>query len=72
MSDREDGEALIYAIKAKTAMLEWDDDYIAMDKACGEIDTLMYRLRQLVLAPKRKPHIEDWLAELEKEIEDGI
>ena len=42
---------LIQQIKRKVAALEWNEDHVAMDNYCGEIDSLMYKLRSIVIPP---------------------
>ena len=42
---------LIQQIKRKVAALEWNEDHVAMDNYCGEIDSLMYKLRSVVIPP---------------------
>ena len=44
---------LIQQIKRKVAALEWNEDHVAMDNYCAEIDSLMYKLRSIVIPPVR-------------------
>ena len=65
---------LIQQIKRKVAALEWNEDFVAMDKHCGEIDSLMYKLRSLVIpSPVRDvPLVQLGLAELLAEIGEEL
>ena len=42
---------LIQRIKAAVDKLQWSDDWLALDKELGELDLLVYKLRQLVISP---------------------
>ena len=67
---------LIQQIKRKVAALEWNEDHVAMDNYCGEIDLLMYKLRSIVIPPPvriaRPGEFRHTLAELLAEIGEEL
>ena len=62
---------LIRDIKAKAAGLEWNDDSLALDKYLGELDILVYKLRQQVISPRRNGDtatVEDFTKWLDEQL----
>ena len=67
----QDPADLIRDIKAKAAGLEWNDDSLALDKYLGELDILIYKLRQQVISPRRNGDtatVEDFTKWLDEQL----
>jgi hypothetical protein len=67
----QDPADLIRDIKAKASGLEWNDDSLALDKYLGELDILVYKLRQQVISPRRNHDVagvEDFTKWLDEQL----
>ena len=67
----QDPADLIRDIKAKASGLEWNDDSLALDKYLGELDILIYKLRQQVISPRRNSDtatVEDFTKWLDEQL----
>ena len=61
-------EELIQGIKAAVEQLEWSDDWMALDKELGQLDLLVYKLRQIVIQPKEPKDLDELLREIGEEL----
>jgi len=67
----QDPADLIRQIKSKALGLEWNDDSLALDKYLGELDILIYKLRQQVISPRRNSDtatVEDFTKWLDEQL----
>jgi len=67
----QDPADLIRQIKSKALGLEWNDDSLALDKYLGELDILVYKLRQQVISPRRNSDtatVEDFTKWLDEQL----
>ena len=67
----QDPADLIRQIKSKALGLEWNDDSLALDKYLGELDILVYKLRQQVISPRRDSDtatVEDFTKWLDEQL----
>jgi len=67
----QDPADLIRQIKSKALGLEWNDDSLALDKYLGELDILIYKLRQQVISPRRDSDtatVEDFTKWLDEQL----
>jgi hypothetical protein len=67
----QDPADLIRQIKSKALGLEWNDNSLALDKYLGELDILIYKLRQQVISPRRDSDtatVEDFTKWLDEQL----